>query len=70
VDLAKSRRKELVSIRLSQDALSHYRAKGEGGQTKIDETSEKSRKRNLPVNWSDLHWAGQPTRTQLLTIAS
>ena len=29
--------KELVSIRLSQDVLSHYRAKGAGWQTKIDE---------------------------------
>ena len=29
--------KELVSIRLSHDVLSHYRAKGAGWQTKIDE---------------------------------
>jgi uncharacterized protein (DUF4415 family) len=33
--------KELVSIRLSQDVLSHYRAKGTGWQTKIDEDLRK-----------------------------
>ena len=33
--------KQLVSIRLSQDVLAHYRAKGTGWQTKIDEDLRK-----------------------------
>lgn len=39
--------KELVSIRLSQEVLSHYRAKGAGWQTKIDADLRKIAKAQL-----------------------
>ena len=36
--------KQLVSLRLSQDVLKHFRAKGPGWQTRIDETLRKAAK--------------------------
>ena len=36
--------KKLVSLRLSPDVLEHYRSKGPGWQTKIDETLRKAAK--------------------------
>ena len=36
--------KKLVSLRLSPDVLEHYKAKGAGWQTKIDETLRKAAK--------------------------
>ncbi len=36
--------KQIVSIRLSPDVLEHYRGKGPGWQTKIDETLRKAAK--------------------------
>jgi len=40
----KKPRKQIVSIRLSPDVLEHYRGKGRGWQTKIDETLRKAAK--------------------------
>ena len=40
----KKPRKQIVSIRLSSDVLEHYRGKGPGWQTKIDETLRKAAK--------------------------
>jgi uncharacterized protein (DUF4415 family) len=36
--------KKLVSLRLSPDVLEHYRSKGPGWQTRIDETLRKAAK--------------------------
>jgi uncharacterized protein (DUF4415 family) len=36
--------KKLVSLRLSPDVLEHYKAKGAGWQTRIDETLRKAAK--------------------------
>ena len=36
--------KKLVSLRLSRDVLEHYRSKGPGWQSKIDETLRKAAK--------------------------
>jgi uncharacterized protein (DUF4415 family) len=36
--------KKLVSLRLSPDVVEHYRSKGPGWQTKIDETLRKAAK--------------------------
>jgi uncharacterized protein (DUF4415 family) len=36
--------KKLVSLRLSRDVLEHYRSKGPGWQTRIDETLRKAAK--------------------------
>jgi uncharacterized protein (DUF4415 family) len=36
--------KKLVSLRLSPDVLEHYRSKGPGWQTKIDDTLRKAAK--------------------------
>lgn len=39
--LAEGEKKEAVSIRLSPDVLAHFRAGGEGWQTRIDEALRK-----------------------------
>lgn len=36
--------KKLVSLRLSQDVIAHFKAKGPGWQSKIDETLRKAEK--------------------------
>lgn len=36
--------KQLVSLRLSQDVLKHFKAKGPGWQTRIDETLRRAAK--------------------------
>jgi uncharacterized protein (DUF4415 family) len=40
----KKPRKQIVSLRLSPDVLDHFKAKGRGWQTKIDETLRKAAK--------------------------